>query len=190
MSPELRASTAATSRRINSRLGEGAERTDAVKLMANADASFQGSKIYGQGFVLEPTERESLVRKRASNAEVVFPYLGGEELNTAPTQDFDRYVIDFGQMTLEQAERWPDLMAIVRDKIKPEQRPTTRRHRLPGAHAKKYWWQFLHPRQPLYAAITVLRRCLVTSRVSKHLTFAFQPCLTGCSRRRQAIFAF
>ncbi|MCZ7686978.1 MAG: hypothetical protein M5U28_52850 [Sandaracinaceae bacterium] len=44
-----------------------------------------------------------------------------------------------------------------------------------GKHGKKYWWQHLHPRPPLYAAIAGLERCLVTARVTKHLCFSFQP---------------
>ncbi len=76
--------------------------------------------VYGQGFVLTPDERDTLIAKDAKNAERIFPYLGGQEVNTSPTQEFDRYVISFGQMSLEEAEQWPDLIEIVREKVKPE----------------------------------------------------------------------
>src|SRR5690606_11526931 len=100
--------------------------------------------------------------KDPRNAERTFPYLGGQEINTSPSQSHDRYAINFGQLTLEHAERWPDLLAIVCEKVKPE-RDKLREDTGPGKHGKKYWWQYQHSRQPLYEAITPLDRCLVNS---------------------------
>lgn len=153
---------------INSRLRAGQERPDPVDLVANADKSFQGSIVLGMGFVLSPEEREALVKKNKRNAERIFPYLGGEEVNSHPVQDFDRYVINFGDMSLEEAGRWPDLLAIVREKVKPERDRANR-----DAH-RKYWWHYADKRPALYAALKSVSRCLVLSRHSKYLMFAFQ----------------
>jgi hypothetical protein len=38
------------------------------------------------GFVLTPEERDLLVKKNPRNSERIFPYLGGEEVNTNPDQ--------------------------------------------------------------------------------------------------------
>ena len=154
---------------INCRLRGAVERADPVVLVENADMSFLGSKIYGQGFTLTPAERDELVRKNKKNGERIFPYIGGEEVNTSPTQDFDRYVISFGTMPLEEAENWPDLLKIVREKVKPERDKNKREN------YKEYWWRFGEGRPGLHAAIAPLKRCLVNSRVTKHLVFAFQP---------------
>jgi len=154
---------------MNSRLGAGVERHEAVRLAANAGASFRGSVIYGQGLTLTFEERGALVRANKKDAEVIFPYIGGEEVNTSPTQDFDRYVINFGTMELEEAERWPDLLAIVREKVKPERDKNNREIR------KRYWWRFGERAPALYDAIGSVNQCLVNSQVSKHLVFAFQP---------------
>jgi len=128
-----------------------------------------GSYVLGMGFTLTPEERDGLVAKDARNAERIFPYLGGKEVNTSPAQDFDRYVINFGKMSLEEAERWPDLLEIVREKVKPERDRNNREVR------RKYWWRFGEVAPALYEAIAPLERCLVTSRVSKHLMMSFQP---------------
>ena len=81
--------------------------------------------------------------------------------------DFERYIISFGLRSLEEAERWPDLLRILKEKVKPErERP---------AYASAPWWLFWRPRPELHSALVGLDRCLVTSVVSKHLTFAFQP---------------
>ena len=154
---------------INSRLRAGVERPEAVRLAANASLSFLGSKVYGQGFTLTPDARDALIRKSKKNDERIFPYIGGEEVNTHPTQDFERYVINFGTMTLEQAQHWPDLLAIVRENVKPERDKNNREN------YRRLWWQFGEGRPGLCKAIAPLARCLVNSQVSKYLVFAFQP---------------
>lgn len=154
---------------INSRLRPKPERPDPTVLAANANKSFVGSYVLGMGFTLTPDERDELIARNPRNAERIFPYLGGAEVNTSPTHDFDRYVINFGQMTLEQAGQWPDLLAIVREKVKPERDQNNREVR------RKYWWRFGEVAPALYQAIRDLPRCLVTACVSKHLMFSFQP---------------
>ena len=78
-----------------------------------------------------------------------------------------------GQTSLEQAERWPDLIDIVREKVKPERDKL--RDNPDGRRRKEYWWQFGRWTPALYEAIAGLDRCLVTARVTKHLCFSFQP---------------
>ncbi|MEZ4364023.1 MAG: DNA methyltransferase [Kofleriaceae bacterium] len=152
---------------INSRLRAGDERADPFTLVANTGLSFQGSIVLGMGFVLTPEERDALVKRSVRNAERIFPYLGGEEVNTSPTQTFDRYVINFGEMSLAQTGQWPDLIEIVRAKVKPE--------RDRSSHSRAQWWHFERPRQELYSALSGMARCLVTSQTAKHLCISFQP---------------
>lgn len=154
---------------INSRLRAGDERPDPQVLLANSTLSYMGSKVNGQGFVLTLDERESLVRKTKRNNERISPYLGGEEVNSHPTHSFDRYVINFTGTPLEEARRWPDLLEIVQQRVKPE-RDIARR-----AALRTRWWQFDEQQRALYASLVSLDRCLVTGIVSKHLMFSFQP---------------
>ena len=58
-----------------------------------------------------------LIAKDPRNAERIFPYIGGEEVNDSPTHAHHRYVINFGEMTEEEARQWPDLMQIVEEKV-------------------------------------------------------------------------
>jgi hypothetical protein len=121
------------------------------------------------GFTLTPDERDDLVRRDERNAERILPYLGGEEINTSPTQSHNRYVINFGEMSLEAAECWPDLIGIVREKVKPERDKVKR-----DAH-RKYWWHYADKRPGLTTALEAKNRCLVAARVTKHLCFSIQP---------------
>jgi hypothetical protein len=154
---------------INSRLRPKPERPDPVDLGANAGLAFVGTYVLGMGFTLTPEERSTLLTKNPKNAERIFPYLGGEEINTSPTQSHDRFVISFGQMSLAEAQAWPDLIEIIREKVKPERDANNREN------YRDRWWQFGEGRPGLYAAIAPLSRCLVTARVSKHLVLGFQP---------------
>lgn len=154
---------------INSRLRPMPEREDPVRLSANRELSFLGAKIYGQGFILTPEERDELVAKDPRNAERIFPYLGGDEVNSNPTHDFHRHVINFGEMSREEAGQWPDLLGIVLEKVKPE------RDRNNRENYRKYWWRFGENRPGLNAALAPLESCLVTSRNPKHLCISFQP---------------
>lgn len=159
---------------INSSLKEGTEREPAARLEANRAFWYQGAKVYGTGFMLSPERRDELLDREPDLAPVIMPYIGGEELNSSPTQSFDRYVINFGQRTLEECKRWPTLLDIVTRVVRPE-RERAREDTADGAHRKKYWWQFAQPRPDLFAAIQPLRHCLVSSRHTKHLCFALQP---------------
>jgi len=155
---------------INSRLRGKPERPDPTKLRANTGLSFQGSILVGtEGFTLKPEVRDELIVKDLRNADRIFPYIGGEEVNSSPTQEHSRYVISFGAMGLEEAGRWPDLLDRVRALVKPDRDKVKRK-----AH-KKYWWHYGDKRPALYEAIQPLERCLVTARVTKHLCFSFQP---------------
>ncbi|MGF1467081.1 MAG: DNA methyltransferase [Sandaracinaceae bacterium] len=154
---------------INSRLRQGKERPDPTKLSANTQLSFLGCKIGGQGFLIDSEVRRELIEANATNGERVFEYLGGQEVNSSPTQSPHRFVIDFAQMSLSEAERWPELLDIVRREVKPY-RETVRRDTW-----RKRWWQFAEVYPSMRAAIAPLDRCLVTGIVSKHLMFSFQP---------------
>ncbi|MGE3752772.1 MAG: DNA methyltransferase [Planctomycetota bacterium] len=160
-------------RYINSQLRSGAELPDPHRLRSNEALSFLGSKIYGQGFLLTPEERDALVARDRRNEKCIFPYLGGEEVNSTPTQTYHRYVIDFGSMTLEEAERWPDLIQIVRERVKPE-RDRLARTGIAGKR-RRYWWQFGSASPTLRLRLSELACCMVTSCHSKHLMFSFQP---------------
>lgn len=157
---------------ISSRLDSAPER-EAERLRANAQVRFSGSKPYGEGFLLSRAERDDLVRRDPRNDVLIKPYVGGDIINGAPGDEVP-WIISFGQMSLAEAERWPELLQIVRNRVKPD-RDRAREDTADGAHRKKYWWQFAQPRPDLYAAISSQERCLVVARDPQHICFSFQP---------------
>lgn len=153
---------------------------DPLRLAANAGKSFVGSYVLGMGFTFDDTDAKGiatplaemlrLVEADPRNAEVIFPYIGGEEVNTSPTQAHHRYVINFGERSeAECRARWQALMAIVEAKVKPE------RIKLNREGYRRYWWQYGEKRVELQAAIAGLERVLVIPRVGQHAAFALLP---------------
>jgi hypothetical protein len=138
-------------------------------LAENDGKSFQGSVVVGLGFVLEPGEAEALIKKDRRNAEVLFPYLNGEDLNSRPDQSPSRWIINFFDWPLEKAERYPDCMAVVREKVYPERMKVNRE-----TH-KKFWWHYGDKRPALYRTISERTRVLVRPEVSRTWAFAFVP---------------
>jgi hypothetical protein len=142
-------------------------------LIANAGRSFIGSYVLGMGFTFDDTNPDAtpiaqmheLIAKDSHNAEQIFPYIGGEEVNSSPTHAHHRYVINFGEMGEAEAREYPDLMAIVEEKVKGTR----------GKHSTASWWQFERLRGELFRAIAHCDRVLVVARVGQHGSFTFLP---------------
>lgn len=151
--------------RISSWLTEGPEEASPLPLPANQGRCFGGCVIDGEGFTLTPCE----ARELGLDPRVVRPFLGGDEVNTRPDQGFERYVIDFTGLDLDQARQWPVLLERVERLVRPQRQG----HK--EARAREVWWQFRRTRPALRRALAPLDRCIVCSMVSMHLVFAFQP---------------
>ena len=98
-------------RRISAYLVEGDLDGAPARLAENARKAFIGSYILGMGFTFDDVaaakgDAESLetmralIAKEPRNAERIFPYIGGEEVNNSPTHAHHRYVIDFADFPL------------------------------------------------------------------------------------------
>jgi hypothetical protein len=137
------------------------------RLAANASKSFQGSTVLGMGFVLEPEEAQALIAKNPRNKDVLFPYLNGQDLNSNPDQASSRWLINFFDWSLEHAEQYPDCMAIVREKVKPQRDEVNRKV------YREIWWQFAEKQKTLYATIAEMKRVLVIALTSRTVAFEF-----------------
>jgi hypothetical protein len=117
------------------------------RLKANANIAFQGSIVLGMGFVLTYEEAQRMLDSDAKNADVIFPYLNGEDLNSDPRQRPSRYVINFWDWPEERAEEYTLPYEWVLRNVKPERLQNNDR----GAREK--WWRFLRARSELYHTI-------------------------------------
>lgn len=160
---------------------------DPKHLQANSGRSFQGSKIYGQGFTFDdsgPADDETpgipspistmerLIAENPANAAAIFPYIGGEEVNSSPTHAHRRYVINFGERSEDECRSlWPGLMANVCKKVRPERDQL--KNTADGIRLKQRWWIHGRTRQEMYETIACHKRILVTSLHQPNWQLAF-----------------
>ena len=189
---------------------------DPARLRANAGKSFQGSFLRGMGFTFDDTdgkgvatplaEMRRLVAADPNNRTVIFPFIGGAEVNRSSTHAHHRYVINFRDWPLRRgdlgarwrdaskeqrmdwrregivpsdypdpvAADWPELLAIVEERVKP-QRTALPPKNVINREARSKWWRFMMYRRGLHSAIATLDWVLALSAVSQNLALAFLP---------------
>jgi len=171
---------------ITAFLFHGGGHENPASLVANSGKSFVGSYVLGMGFTFDDTDKKGaatpiaemhrLIEKDPRNSERIFPYIGGQEINVNPTHSHHRYVINFGEMCESEAQQWPDLINILKSKVKPERdklgnNPDARRR-------KERWWLWGRYTPALFRAISGMDRVLVCtggSGASKYLSFVRLP---------------
>jgi hypothetical protein len=137
---------------------------------------------------MAPEEAARLIERDPKNREVLFPYLNGKDLNTHPEQKPSRWVINFFDWPIEKAREFPECFDLVVRNVKPSRdalgggNPTAR-------DRARRWWQFARPTRALYEAIENLDLVIVTSIVSKHLSFAYADSRTVFAHRLAVVAA-
>jgi len=188
---------------------------DPEKLEANKGKSFIGSFVLGMGFTFDDTdtkgvanplsEMEDLVAKDPRNAERVFPFIGGEEINDHPTHAHHRYVINFADFPLcrrEIGETWADAdrrrrAVLHRTGVVPTDYPDPVAEDWPdllrlvekkvkperlklgdngdAKRRKELWWLWGRYTPGLFDAAQGNTRVLINSQVSSYMLFTFVP---------------
>src|SRR5664280_2528132 len=131
------------------------------RLLANRGLSFQGSNVLGLGFTMSEEDARALIDRDPRNADVLFPYVNGEDLNSRPDSSGSRWIINFFDWPEERAAQYPDCYEIVRQRVKPERERNNREGR------RRYWWRYAETAPALYAAVRGLSHVLAITRVSK-----------------------
>jgi len=163
---------------------EGEDISAAGRLPANRGSAFQGPIPVGAGFVLTPAEADMLLaRDDADYAQVVRPYLIGQDIAEDPQQRPRRFVIDFAARALEEAAAFPAALEIVRERVKPE------RERNRDRRFREHWWRFGRPRGEMRQAIGPLSRFIGGNRIGKRMLFCWCEPWT-CPSDLVNVFAF
>ncbi|MBN9562778.1 MAG: N-6 DNA methylase [Alphaproteobacteria bacterium] len=200
-------------RRISAYLVEGDLDASPGSLTANAGKAFIGCFLLGLGFTFDDaaaakgkaspvSEMHRLIAKDNRNAERIFPYLGGEEVNTDPRHAHHRWVIDFNNFPLrrqEMVKAWAAMdeherAACRRTGLVPLDYPDPvaadwpdlleiverlvkpERATNTDRSRREIWWQFTRRTPGLRQAIFGLKQVIVTNvGAAPHLAFAFLP---------------
>lgn len=139
---------------------------DVPVLPANAGRAFQGVIPRGDGFVL--THQEGVALRDRADADyrlVVRPYLGGKDIAAAVDQSPPRFIVDFADMPLEEAMRFPAALEVVRTRVKPKRD-------LDPVYANS-WWRLWRPRPELGRATSGMSRFIAGTATGKRILFVW-----------------
>ena len=149
------------SERISTLLEPG-EDVDPYRLVENSRRAFIGCYVLGMGFVIEdPGEAKAWIRADPRNADVLFPYLNGEDINSRPDLSAPRWVIDFNERSEAEAREYGLPYQRVVERVKPERARNRNKQR------REIWWRFTRNAPAMRKMIKDLDEVLVIARVSR-----------------------
>ncbi len=144
------------------------------RLASNKNICFQGSNPLGEGFFITPETAEFFINADHRNQEVVKPVLGGRDLNQLIGYNYPRWIIDFGEMSLDAAQKFNLPFAHIYETVRPER---IKKDEEKYPRMVREWWKYWHARNGLYDGIKAkkLQRVLVRARVSDFHIIQFLP---------------
>ncbi|MFN7556858.1 DNA methyltransferase [Microcystis sp.] len=135
---------------INSSLTTTVDISKAVRLLANKNISFQGVIPVGKGFYIKSEQAEKWIENDLKNKEVLKLSSSAGDLTDDPQGKPSRWIIDFNNMSLEDASEYKLPFEHIKVNVKPE-REINR-----DKKARDFWWMFLRPRPEMRTAIEPL----------------------------------
>lgn len=149
---------------------QGSSESPAI-MRANAGGAFKGCELGSLGFVLEPNDPEcdhfsSLPDPRNSKFPLLKTYIGGEDLNSMPTLQTPRYVLDVDGLSEKVLESLRGVRPFLERRLKPK------------SDGKAAWWNFRRPSLEFREACKHFDRILTVARVSQTGAFTFLPTST------------
>lgn len=163
------------------------------RLVANEAQSFQGSNVLGKGFVLPLEQAQELIEHDPRNKDVLYKFLGADDLNSRPNCLASRWVINFHAWPRSRAAEYEEAYAIVEEKVKPVRETNNRKV------YRDYWWQYGEKRPAMIEAIFGLdhvvvvalhTKLLMPTRVPNNQVFSHGLCvLATSSTARLAVLA-
>jgi hypothetical protein len=177
--------------RINSALSLAIDLSAAKPLKVNMDsqACFQGQTHGHEGFLMSAEEAIELVRGHGMYADVLFPYLGANEMIGNYGSQPKRFVIDFRKQEIFSAKKYVGLFERVESLVLPDRKASAKeevernrgalqnnaRARVNHHHANflRYWWKLSYARDDLMDLIEEIPRYCACGRVTRRPIFEF-----------------
>ena len=149
----------------------------AESLAANIGLVLKGANPLGTGFQLTPAEATRLLAVGPDYGKVIKPLFGTEDLTGAATSEPQRWIIDFGGRTLDEASGFPEALSIIERTVKPyrEEVGTDGEYRVKRTAYRERWWQFAERSARLHAAIAGMERVLCMPETSKTMLPGYLP---------------
>lgn len=152
------------------------------KLKANSRIVFQGAIPLGKGFLLDAPEAEKLISINSRNKDVIWPYMTGKDVNEIVNYSIPpAWIINFQDWPLANdtapnhylgpvAQNYPECLAIVKDRVKPERDNNSRKSR------REKWWQYGELAKGLYESISNKKHVwAIAEAATKYVAFGLVP---------------
>ncbi|WP_414550287.1 DNA methyltransferase [Anabaena sp. CCY 0017] len=153
---------------INSALKSSVDVSQAVRLKANLNKCFQGVIPNGKGFIVTKEQVQEWIKADVKNQEVLKLFSMGANLAKNPHGKPERWIIDFNDMSIEDAIDYKLPFTHVKQTI-PLERQNNRNEKL-----KLNWWKYEGKRIEMRNAISSLSFYFAVPEVSKWAIFI--PC--------------
>ncbi len=143
-----------------------------MRLAQNDGWASLGSYLHGAGFVLSKGSADVMLAEDDRNREVIRPLFTGQDLNSLAVLVPQRWVIDFGEMSEDQARAYPAPWRHVETCVRPE-----RSRQDPSKYPRMVyeWWKHWNARPRLYSRMRSRDRVAVIARVSRTLMPTIAP---------------
>lgn len=142
-------------------------------LQVNKNYSFESCQLAGKGFIISAQEAQAWIKKNPKNKLVLKQMLDGKTLiNSWSEKD---WVIDFNDLSLEEASDYQLPFARVKEKLKPERDTNKEKSR------RENWWLYGRSRPNMRQALNGLSCYFAIPKIVKYIMFqpvdiAILPC--------------
>jgi hypothetical protein len=142
--------------------------SQANRLQANLNKCFAGITPVGMGFIIPSDQAKIWEKVDPKNLEVIRPFLEGNDLVSNPNIELKNRIVDFNDMSIEEASNYVQPFQWVQEKVKPE-RVLNRRQVY-----QTYWWKFGERRPAMREALKSVSLYFAVPQTSKWVIFL--PC--------------
>ncbi|MEH2254257.1 DNA methyltransferase [Nostoc sp.] len=154
--------------RINSSLKSTIDVSQAMRLKANLNKCFQGVIPVGAGFIVTEEQVKYWIKADSKNQEVLKLFSMGANLAKNPHGTPERWIIDFNDMSIEEASDYQLPFEHIKAFVKPE------REQNREAIMREKWWRFKRTNAAMRNALSPLSCYFAVPEVSKWAIFI--PC--------------
>ena len=137
-----------------------------VTLHESSKRVFEGTKFIGDGFLLNEDSALDLIDQAPSNHDIVQPFIDSDSVTDWPDQRPSRWIINFGDRSLEEAATYQAPFQIVLNNVKPIRDEDNREQ------YRRLLWQFAERRRALTKKLTELPAVFVAVATTKFLSFS------------------
>ncbi|CAD5945294.1 DNA methyltransferase [Planktothrix agardhii] len=149
--------------RISTSLTNQVSIENTKRLNVNKNYSFESCGLRGKGFIVSQEEANKWIMEDPVNQQVLTPMIDGRGL-IYPWEKLN-WVIDFANMTIEEASIYEKPFERVKNTVKPEREKQKR------ASRQKYWWRFGEYAPKMRNAIKNLSGYFAIPKIAKYILF-------------------